>query len=91
MVLNAWQKEWNRMQRMEYAYIHKGRFKKNSKMTAFLSKKIPENMQNKLNKAFAKAFEIIFEKGTFISFFSLMIYAFPAKPATFYWVWIMSF
>ena len=66
MVLNAWQKEWNRMQRMEYAYIHKGRFKKNSKMTAFLSKKIPENMQNKLNKAFAKAFEVIFEKGTSI-------------------------
>lgn len=66
MVLNAWQKEWNRMQRMEYAYIHKGRFKKNSRMTAFLSKKIPENMQNKLNKAFAKAFEVIFEKGTSI-------------------------
>ncbi len=66
MALNAWQKEWNRMQRMEYAYIQKGRFKKDSRMTSFLSKKIPENMQNKLNKAFAKAFEIIFEKGTSI-------------------------
>ncbi|MDY2960584.1 MAG: EcsC family protein [Hornefia sp.] len=64
MQTTPWQKEWNRMQRREYAFLHKGRFQKPSKLTALLESKVPDSMQDKLNRGFAKAFELIFEKGT---------------------------
>ena len=64
MLSTPWQKEWNRMQRREYAFLQKGRFQKPSRLTGFLESKVPASMQDKLNKGFAKAFELIFNKGT---------------------------
>lgn len=59
-----WQKEWNRMQRQEYEYLQKGRFRKESRLNRLLEKHIPDALQDKLDLAFSKAFELIFEKGT---------------------------
>ena len=58
-----WQKEWNRMQRQEYEYLQKGRFRKESRLNRLLEKHIPDALQDKLDLAFSKAFELIFEKG----------------------------
>ena len=59
-----WQKEWNRMQRQEYEYLQKGRFRKESRLNRLLEKHVPDALQDKLDLAFSKAFELIFEKGT---------------------------
>lgn len=64
MKTTPWQKEWNYVQRQEYEFLRKGRFKKVSALNKFLADKVPEGLQDTLDKAFAKAFEIIFEKGT---------------------------
>ena len=64
MIASPWQKEWNRMQRNEYEFLQNGRLRKESRLNQFLAKKVPEGLQDKLDLAFAKAFELIFEKGT---------------------------
>lgn len=60
----AWQKEWDYLLRQENEYIRKSRVKKASKLNSVLESKIPDNLQSTLDAAFAKAFELIFEKGT---------------------------
>ena len=60
----AWQKEWDRLARKEADFLRKGRARKNSRLNQLLAKKVPPDLQRKLDKAFAKAFELIFEKGT---------------------------
>lgn len=59
-----WQKEWNRMQRKEYEFLQKGRFRKESRLNRMLDRHVPDTLQEKLDFAFCKAFELIFEKGT---------------------------
>lgn len=62
--LSKWEKEWNRMQREEYEFLQKGRFRKESRINRMLERHIPDGLQDKLDVAFAKAFELIFQKGT---------------------------
>ena len=57
MIASPWQKEWNRMQRNEYEFLQNGRLRKESRLNQFLAKKVPEGLQDKLDLAFAKAFE----------------------------------
>lgn len=59
-----WQKEWNYLLRQEHDFLRKGRFKKESMLNSILKDKVPEGLQDTLDKAFAKAFEVIFERGT---------------------------
>ena len=61
---SKWQKEWNRMQREEYDFLQKGRFRRESRLNQMLQRHVPDGLQDKLDLAFAKAFEVIFEKGT---------------------------
>ena len=63
-VRTPWQKEWDKLQVKEENYLHKNRDKKESFLNEKLEDKVPEKLQGILNKAFAKAFEIVFEKGT---------------------------
>ena len=58
------QKEWAKLEKQETAYLTSRMEKTESKMTQFLEKKIPSNLQNTLNEAFSKAFYVVFEKGT---------------------------
>ena len=62
--LTPLQKEWAKLEKQETAYLTSRMEKMESKMTPFLEKKIPLNLQNTLNAAFSKAFYIVFEKGT---------------------------
>jgi len=64
MTTSPWQKEWNYVLRQEHDFLRKGRLKKDSALNRFLSGKVPEGLQNTLDTAFAKAFEMIFQKGT---------------------------
>lgn len=58
------EKEWNRLLKQESAFLDKGVSKKDSKLNQLLEDKVPEKLQGTLDAAFAKAFEMIFEKGT---------------------------
>ena len=58
------QKECSKLEKQEAAYLAKRIEKTDSKMTQFLEKKVPPNLQNTLNAAFSKAFYTVFEKGT---------------------------
>ena len=60
----AWKKEWNYLTKQESDYIRKNRYKKATRLNSLLESKIPDGLQNTLDIAFAKAFELIFEKGT---------------------------
>lgn len=59
---SAWQKEWDYLMKQENDYIRKNRYKKASKLNSILESKIPDGLQNTLDIAFAKAFELIFRK-----------------------------
>lgn len=56
--------EWIKLEKQEQTYLQKRLEKKDSRLNQLLEKKIPENLQNTLDTAFAKAFYLIFEKGT---------------------------
>jgi len=58
------EKEWGRVVNRELAYLGKRTEKSESKFNQFLEKKIPAGLQNTLDKAFFKAFQMVFEKGT---------------------------
>lgn len=59
-----YQKEWEALCKKEKKYLEQRKNKKESKLTLFLAEKVPEKMQSTLDKAFEKAFFLIFEKGT---------------------------
>lgn len=61
---NSWQKEWNSLSKKEKAYLSKGAEKKASAFNKMLEEKVPQKLQGTLNLAFAKAFGLVFEKGT---------------------------
>lgn len=60
------EKEWERMQKQEVLHLQKQMQKNDSKLNQFLEDKVPTTLQDTLDKAFAKAFNLVFEKGTAI-------------------------
>ena len=60
---NIWENEWDDLRRREEKYIYKNCVQ-GTKLFSKLQKIVPKNLQSKLDAAFSKAFEVIFEKGT---------------------------
>lgn len=60
----SYQKEWEKFVKKENKYLEKQRNKKESFINQKLEEKVPEKLQGTLDAAFAKAFHLIFEKGT---------------------------
>lgn len=60
----AHQKEWEKYIKKETKYLEKQQTKKESFLNQKLEEKVPEKLQETLDTAFAKAFYLIFEKGT---------------------------
>lgn len=58
------EKEWLKVEKQEQKYLQKRMEKQDSKLNQLLEKKVPEGLQQTLNTAFAKAFSVVFEKGT---------------------------
>ncbi len=61
---SALEKEWNKAEKEEGAYISKYMNKQETRLNQFLEDKVPAGLQNTLDIAFAKAFHTVFEKGT---------------------------
>lgn len=57
-------KEWDKLIRTENKFLQLREQQKSSILTQMLNEKVPEKLQNTLEKGFVKAFELIFEKGT---------------------------
>ena len=53
-----------KVEKQEARYLEKRRDKKDSLLNQKLEEKVPAGMQEKLDTAFAKAFEVVFKKGT---------------------------
>lgn len=60
---SALEKEWTKLEKDEYAFLDKNMHKEDSKLNQFLEAKVPAGLQKTLDDAFAKAFQLIFEKG----------------------------
>lgn len=58
------QKEWDALCRREQNLLERRQKKKETALNRFLAQKVPEKLQGMLDKAFGKAFSLIFEKGT---------------------------
>ena len=58
------QKEWDKLEVQEQRFLQKRLEKKESILNQKLEEKIPPKLQGTLDAAFAKAFALIFEKGT---------------------------
>ena len=56
--------EWEKLQKQEQLLLKKRAEKTESKLNRMLEKKIPDHLQVTLDKAFSKAFSLVFEKGT---------------------------
>ena len=59
-----YQKEWEKFVKKEKKYLEIQQVKKESILNQKLEEKVPEKLQGTLDTAFAKAFYMIFEKGT---------------------------
>ena len=59
-----YQKEWEKFVKKEQKYLDKQKEKKESFLNQKLEEKVPEKLKGTLDTAFAKAFHLIFEKGT---------------------------
>ena len=60
----SYQKEWEKFIKKENKYLEKQFNRKNSFLNQKLEEKVPKKLQGTLDTAFAKAFHLIFEKGT---------------------------
>ena len=58
------EKEWRKLQKQEVDFLVKNVRREESKLNQILEDKVPEGLQDTLDKAFYKAFQLIFEKGT---------------------------
>ncbi len=58
------QKEWRKLRQQEQKLYQKRKMKKDSLLNKKLEEKIPPKLQETLDAAFAKAFVLIFQKGT---------------------------
>ncbi len=61
---SALEKEWIKLEKDEFAFLNKSLHKEETKLNLFLEDKVPAGLQNTLDEAFAKAFGLVFEKGT---------------------------
>ena len=61
---SALEKEWTKLEKDEYLFLDKAMHKEDSKLNQFLETKVPDSLQKTLDDAFAKAFQLVFEKGT---------------------------
>ena len=64
MKISPRHREWNELQKREQAFIIEATERKTSVINRVLAEKVPPTLQSTLDSAFAKAFGIIFEKGT---------------------------
>ncbi len=64
MYLSAREREWKRLMRQERSFLAKGSGRGAGAVSRLLEGKVPDKLQGTLDAAFAKAFEMIFEKGT---------------------------
>lgn len=62
--LTPLEKEWMKLQKQEQDYLQKRSDKKDSGLNQLIENKVPEKLQGTLKEAFAKAFHLVFEKGT---------------------------
>ena len=58
------QKEWDKLEKQEAAFLSRKSEKQQSKLNALLADKVPAGLQNTLDNAFGKAFRTVFTKGT---------------------------
>ncbi len=61
---SAIEKEWSKLKKDEFYFLDKNLQKENSKLNQFLADKVPGGLQETLDATFAKAFHLVFEKGT---------------------------
>lgn len=61
---NPFEREWDNLARKESAFLKGRQEKKDTLLNQKLAEKVPEKLQHTLDAAFAKAFMLIFEKGT---------------------------
>ena len=61
---SAFEAEWRKFQKKEQKFLTEREAKKDSFLNQKLAEIIPPKLQEQLDKAFAKAFRMIFEKGT---------------------------
>lgn len=61
---NRHQKEMDNLKKKEQSFFNRHISKQESVLNQFLSEKVPAKLQQTLNRAFEKAFALIFEKGT---------------------------
>lgn len=60
----ALDKEWQTLEKKEQKYLKKRAERKVSALNRLLEEKVPDTLSGKLDAAFAKAFALVFEKGT---------------------------
>ena len=65
MKRDLWEKEWNDLTRKQEKYVQKHSTEKESVLEK-LQRFVPNGLQSKLDAAFVKAFQLIFEKGTVV-------------------------
>ena len=63
MKKTPWQKEWDALLKKEIRYLKKNQEKQEFILNRKLEDKIPEALQEKLELAFYKSFQLVFEKG----------------------------
>ena len=59
----AWEKEWANLERQEARFLKKHAQKKESFLNQKLEGRVPDKLQDTLDGAFVKAFEVVFQKG----------------------------
>ena len=63
-----WEKEWIDLQKKEARFTHRRKEGPTSVLMQKLDKVVPKKLSGTLNAAFYKAFAVVFEKGTGITF-----------------------
>ncbi len=63
---NIWEKEWNRLLEQEQRFINKRKQRKGNILNDKIEQVMPDTMQETLDKAFVKGFQLIFDKGTVV-------------------------
>lgn len=58
------EKEWKKLQKQEIDFLVKNIRREDSALNQLLEDKVPQGLQGTLDKAFFKAFQLVFEKGT---------------------------
>lgn len=61
--MSDYEREWSRQLESEEKFIRDRVGRQDSRLNRMLASKVPEKLQSTLDSAFAKAFELIFEKG----------------------------